>query len=719
MKHVMGGILSVVCVVMGGIVSAEEVRWKSPSADHAGDVGEGIYDIANGANWANGAVPLAPNVPESAAGLTDELYQQAGATPIARFYAAGSAKFTVTATTDVALRQLYFGNSIAEGGNYDVTFDLGDHTIDLWGEKSSSAVFFAHDGSGRNQTFTLKSGTIQRKSVIPESKTVGSTAYEFGSQYRMTPNGSKSNVKMFIDGPTSRLIVPQLNFGGSVGNLFCITNGGYVKASRFYLETKGGTGGVFKVTGSGSVFETDASITSTAYDNSPSETYNSAAILLHVTDNGMITNFCGNFGNRGHNIHGLVDKGGVFHVGGWLAIGSRTNAYPTNNLLEVTDGGRLVLGGKNQTLWVGSAGMRNRLFVHDRGEAYLSRLNLVQINTRDSFAEMASNEILIGAGGRVVVSNGITIGYNQFGNASIGTNNIIRVSGENARLELLPSGSLPDAAISIRGSRNGIEIDNYGFVTNCSENNGLSIHSDCFVHVKDHGQLKMKKWIHVGEGLSSNALFKVEDFGEVVTADMLQLGATSQTNYVGDTYGGVAYNNTVFVGANASLTCGFPVFYGYGNNLIISNGTFTSMSTGWAFMTTRDNREDWGGDTTITFLGEKPRLVAHKYMIFYADAKVNFVIPKEGITGGAVVTAVNESITVHADCTLNVDATACKKGGTFTLMDAGTAKVTVDANVLAAANERIKGLGRLYLGEGNHTLMLKVFNQGGTVLFIR
>lgn len=272
--------------------------------------------------------------------------------------------------------------------------------------------------------------------------------------------------------------------------------------------------------------------------------------------------------------------------------------------------------------------------------------------------------------------------------------------------------------IQLYASNTVMRIHDGAVVTNLELSAGTRLAGEnTRLEVLSGAELYVANGLHQGyEAAVSNIFVRVEDGGRIVSA-------SQKTYQVGNTNQGsdADWNTTLWIGDNGRLDAYYLRFYGYGNALIVSNGT---VNVDYEFRTTYSNTEASGGRTRVTFAGASPRFVVNgQYCAFQRDATIRFEIPSGGYTTVPCeqTGATSSNKMSIMDCTLEVDAEQYAKsgGGTLTLMKSNQSISISEAQLTAFQNGLPEGC-RLSLSEDGKELQLKVKGAGqGLTIIVR
>lgn len=553
---------------------------------------------------------------------------------------------------------------------------------------------------------------------------------------------------MYVDGPDSKMVFKQFDFGGA-NQLFCVTNGGYVKGRIFVDQNSGRTetNNVVRISGAGSVWDHDngasgtqkAMIFQNASNVSDANPLND--FLLHVTDGGVLTNFAGEVGCRGSNAKILIDGGSLYTMKTGanrdVAIGttkvmsgSELVSFPTNCVVEVTNGGKYfgnvgpnASGDYRAALIVGGDGSNCRFLVNKGGEANTDVLYVGTINTTDpAIMDVCGrdNEVIVGEAGRLVVSNLLEIGTRAtYGTAySPARNCALRVRGAGAELFLpdTKKGANWISSFTIMGQNCGLEVSDGGVVTNETNNSGISLYSTAWINATRGGEIRMKRWIIIGRGTSTNAYCSVTDGGKIIIGNNEITIGDAQQKAVINGVPQQKYGNTLFVGDGGMTDTLRLRMYGYGNRMVVSNGLV--KINGERFMSVYGMNEAYGSASEFVFEGSSPQLNARGAQ-FGLGASLTFRVPKGGYTRAPIYTTTNEGVKIDSTCTIDIDIERDLNGHETMLMECSTGKIEIDEGVMAALVAKLPPEASLRLTEDKKKLFLKVAGRRGTVLTIR
>ncbi len=478
---------------------------------------EGVaLDLATASNWKGGAVP---ELKRSEDGTTTK--EENSDTAIVAPPDDG-ANLTLTLSRDLAVKGFRIGHNDTQFSRkkwFDVTLDLGaDHTLDCWGTANTYPFSMGHQYLGYGRV-RLTSGTI-RKMTEPSGN----------SEFFM--RRGKGFLEFYVDGAASKVIFPQVSFAANNG-LFCVTNGGFVKAKLMVNQGTDVvcTNSVVKITGAGSLWDNDNQNTYIYPNaNSPANEF-----LLHLDDGGVMSNFYGSVGCRGSNAKILVENGARLHLTGGVDFGGNQENFPTNNVMEVRRNGLVVVrpvdtaneGNRQNAFVVGSAGADNRLHVHDGG---------VVTNFHGTVGKNGSDSrVLVENGGEVHIVNSVWVGSPN--GTATSSNNVFEISsgGLVVATNKNAQGSFTSAfIIGNGGTANNLLVRKGGVlhVGNLRLGNAASSHGN-FTTIADggkmyvHGQLWLgiKNWQSEYDVATNNVL-DVKGEGSLV-----ELAETSTTQF--------------------------------------------------------------------------------------------------------------------------------------------------------------------------------------------
>ncbi len=653
--------------VIAGLAAVTALSATAAQVNWLGEDGTGNGDLAVASNYSDGAVP------ELVSG--DETN-----TPIVYFRAdTGNRRtepYIVTTSKDLSLNEL----RLTQDGPQDVTFDLKGHTLTLWG--STGASIWPGENHYSGHIFRFVNGTFLRNAAAPKS-----------GIFRMS--SSKGGNQAYIQGSGTKLLMDQITFGEN-NSLLCVSGGAQVYG-RISSQNAAYTNAQILVTGKGTLWNAypyTESITGSGRrtlifdNNTASEAIPEPDFTMRVSDGAVVTNLYAYWGHRGGNAHLIVDAASVFATNEFL-MGSSGDAYPkanpTNNTLEVMNGGLFDVRGERAFLIGSSGGHDNAVIVSSKGKVVCD-FAYFGCNT-NTFG----NTILVRDGGRFQSSKGLRIGRGTNDNGPTSSNNVVHVTGEGSSLLCTNRAG----SVTFYGSNNGLLVEDHAVVTNYANNgNGINISGQAalpnWVHVTDGGTyVGENSNVMIGYGISSNAWLKVDNGGTIQFIEdqnpgksMVSIGTTSQRIDCGDGTCDGVFNNRLIVGTDGSVRSRYLRIQGYGNALMISNGTVT---VDYEFRTTYSNANEGGGKTTLVFAGSRPQFIfTHdNYFNWQREAKVTFQIPKEGYTTIPVMLE-KATFNVSDDTAIIIEAEPAKLNRTIVLAEAP--KFNLSSTLLETAN---------------------------------
>ena len=615
---------------------------------------------------------------------------------------------TFTASSDLSFAELYFHAGSAYHYQEYVLDPGADRTIYLNG--TGDAAVWLGVNSGKGALVRFKSGTYK----LREGATGGNTSF------RQTTTGG--GVTSVVESASARLEFDKVNFSGYLGNLLCVTNGGYMRGAL----TIGGAGATLRdggilvsgrdpTTGESSIFDENNG-NALAFDVDS----NGGEVTLLVNDGGVVTNFYGRWGNRGSNAKMIID-GGYYYgsTSGSLTLGNaRTTVkdsdvvtgWPTNNSVTVRNGGVFTMP-DGKVITVGAQGSGHSVTVESGAEMNVETIYLGTNADTYQDDKNCSNRLVVASGAHLNLYTSLACKRTSFGHE-------IDIGGEGTRVDIRKD-ALGNAGggITLYASNTVVRIHDGAVVTNLEKSAGTRIDGEnVLLEVLSGAELYVANGMQQGFSAAvSNIFVRVEDGGRIVTE-------TKTAYQVGNTNQGsdADWNTTLWVGTDGVLDTYYLKCFGYGNSFVISNGT---VNVGFEFRTTYNNNEETGGRTRMTFAGTKPRFVVNgQYCNFYRNPTIRFEIPAGGYTTIPFEQTVanNYGIApVPSGVAMEFDVEAYRKsgGGTVTLMK--SVSPLMDAATLESLQSSVPEKCSLVLAENNTELRLTVKPESGLTIIFR
>lgn len=613
---------------------------------------------------------------------------------------------TFTASSDLTFAGLYFHANSAYHYQEYILDPGANRTIYLNG--TDDAAIWMGVTSGKSALVRFKSGTYKLRD--------GATGKKKSFRHETTSGG----VTGIVENASTRLEFGAVSFNGYLGNMLCLTNGGYM-CGTLNMSGSGANlrDGVFlvsgkdPVTGTPSIFDgKDGS--ALIFDN---DNAGGTATML-VNDGGVVTNFYGRWGNRGSNAKMIIDGGHYYgSSAGSLTLGNtRTGSagaytgWPTNNSVTVRNGGVFTMP-DGKVIYIGGQGSGHCVAVEDGAEMNVETIYLGTSSDSYQDDKNCSNRLVVASGAHLNLYTSLVCKKYSFGHE-------IDIGGAGTRVDIRRDArGNAGGGISLYASNTVVRIHDSAVVTNLEMSAATRIDGEnTLFEVVSGAELYAANGMHQGYiSAVSNIFVRVEDGGRIVCpSHAYVIGNTSQGS-------GADWNTTLYIGDNGRLDTYYLKIYGYGNALFVSNGT---VNVDYEFRTTYSNTEDDGGRTRLTFAGSSPRFVINgKYCDFQRDATIRFEIPSGGYTTVPVEqTGAESNVRMSIkDCAIEVAAEEYAKsgGGTLTLMKSNQSISISDAQLTAFQNGLPEGCA-LSLSADSKELQLRVKSAGkGLSIFVR
>ena len=367
--------------------------------------------------------------------------------------------------------------------------------------------------------------------------------------------------------------------------------------------------------------------------------------------------------------------------------------------MTVRNGGKFTMP-SNMSLIIGRQGHDNWVSVESGGEMNVGNIYLGYENNTYQDDQNHGNRLSVSSGAHLIASSSIQCMTSSYGHE-------IDIGGTGTRVDIRNA----NGGIRLYGSNNVVRIHDGAVVTNTV----TTVAYDSRFEVLSGAKLYQTG--DIGQGTSvagSNSLVRIEGGSVVLDNKGYAIGRTDMTS-------DRDWNNTLWVGDGGSLSALRLRIYGYGNEVVVSNGTLEASGE---FNTIYGNTVADGGRTRVTFAGSRPRFLAGGPSAkFQREAIIRFEIPRGGYetipfvyVGGASV----RTLTFSDDCTMEVDAEGYARngGGTLTLMTSDQPISISSAQLTAFQNAMPEGAD-LFLSEDGKALQIKVASKKSTIILIR
>ena len=610
---------------------------------------------------------------------------------------------TFTASSDLTFSGFWFH----QGASYsyqEYILDPGaDRTISFNG--TADASIWLGVNSGKRALVRFKSGTYKIRD--------GATGKNSSFRHTTTSGG----VTSVVESASTRIEFGAINFNGYLGNMLCVTNGGYLRGTL----SMGGSGanlrdGVFLVsgrdpaTGTPSIFDENNG-NSLIFDNDNG----GGSVTMLVNDGGVVTNFYGRWGNRGSNAKMIIDAGGSYYGSnsGGLTLGcNRTGSagaytgWPTNNSVTVRNGGFFTMP---KTLVIGSEGHDNWVSVESGGEM---NVNQIYLGNTGSYQDEQNY------GNRLYVSSGAYLNiYTSLQSLGYSFGNEIDIGGAGTRVDIRrDERGTAGGGIILNASNTVMRIHDGAVVTNYEMSAGTRLRHNTRLEVLSGSELYLANGMLQGHSVAGSNSFVLVEGGRIIipgakTYELGNLNMTLERDW----------NNILWIGDGGYLSTYRLRLFGYGNEVVVSNGT---LEVGSEFRTTYSNTEESGGRCRVTFAGSRPRfLMQGQYLNFQREGIIRFEIPRGGyetIPFEQTGADSDHHLSIAGNCTAEFDVEEYAKGGggTLTLMKSNLA-ITISDDQLNKLREGLPERSTLFLSDDGTELRLKVKPQTGLVLFVR
>ena len=582
-------------------------------------------------------------------------------------------------------------------------FDIGkDRTIYFNG--TSDAGIWVGANFGKRAVVRFKSGNYKKRD--------GATG---NPKFRLTT--SSGGCTSIIENASTRMDLRYIDFHPYLGNVLVVTNGAYL-SGKLMIAGSGSTlkDGVFLISGSDPITKTPSmfdALNENCYffDNDN----NGGEVTMLVNDGAIVTNFSGAIGNRGSNAKMIVDNGYLYAsstkekhltLGGNRTKNSDKTAYigwPTNNALIVRNGGFLdVPAGNNIT--VGEHGYDNYMSIESNGKVDVEYLYVGHRDINNNTDEKNyGSKLFVSSGAYLNIFSGLYIRPHSFGH-------LVDISGEGTRVDIrVDERGVPGHGIYFGGSNCTLRVRDYAVLTNLEMSAGTRfMGNNCRFEVLSHASCFITNGVHLGTSTDKCCVMLVEG-GSVDTCERTIDIGTSGTSPDED------MGNMLWVGTDGFVDAYRIRYYGYGNILVVSNGT---VNVDEEFRTTYGNTTEWGGRTKVVFAGERPHFVLKGgYCDFQREANVHFDIPSGGYTTIPFEQVGETHFMTIKDCTMSFNLEAYRKsgGGELTLFKSEKEIVISDAQLATFQASTPEGC-RIFLSSDRKELKLRVNKRGSIVL---
>ena len=563
--------------------------------------------------------------------------------------------------------------------------------------------------SGKRGFIRFKSGTYTRREGATGSK-----------YFRLT--SSSGGITGVVESASTRIEGFTVNFAGYLGNMLSVTNGGYIKGQLM----AGGSGanlhdgmilvsGTDPVTGEPSTFDGDNE-NSLVFDNDNK----GGEMTMLVQDGGVVTNFSCRWGNRGANAKMIIDAGGSYYGSGStdrnLLLGhDRTKSngiytgWPANNSVTVRNGGFFTMPA-GRSLVIGEQGHDNWVSVESGGEMNVNNIFLGHNNDNYQDDRNCSNRLYVSSGAYLNIYTGLQCLKSSFGNE-------IDIGGTGTRVDIRRDArGTAGTGIILYGSNTVMRIHDGAVVTNYEMSASTRLYRNARMEVLSGAELCAINGIIQGQSEASSNSFVLVEGGRIIIPGQqsYMLGNQNMTSERD-------WHNTLWIGDGGYLSTYRLRLFGYGNELVVSNGT---VEVGNEFRTTYENKEASGGRCRVTFAGSRPRfLMSGLYLNFQREGILRFEIPRGGYETipfeqtGAVS---NSRLSIAGNCTAEFDVEEYAKGGggTLTLMKSNQ-PISVSDEQMALLRRDLPEGARLFLSDDQTELRIHVAGKDATILIIR
>ncbi len=682
-KFVRPLVLATACLCAHGVWADQKSNWLTA----------GGGDLATYSNWSLGESTYWSDSQGSGS------YVSACFAPISPY-----TPLTFTASSDVTFANFWF-QSESTYPYQEYVLDIGkDRTLYFNG--TADGGIWIGVNNGKKCVVRFKSGNYKIRD--------GATG-----QYRFRHTTQGGACTSIVESASTRIELGQVDFSGYFGSMLCVTNGGYISGKLM----SGGSGanirnGVILISGR------DADGTPSIYDGKDNYSYvfdndnAGGGFTMLVNDGGVVTNFCAAWGNRGSNAKMVID--GSYYYGSSnnnLNLGAnRTGSsgaytgWPTNNSVTVKNGGYFTMP-KGRQIAIGGQGNNNWVSVESGSE-----MNVDHIFLGDSGNSNQTDDH--NYGNRLSVSGGAYLNiYGSLQAKSWSFGHEIDIGGAGTRVDIRrdPRGEA-GGGIYLAASNTVMRIHDGAVVTNYELSAGTRLLNNVRLEVLSGAELCVENGVGQGYDSATSNSFVLVEGGRILvpSGKTYQVGTTSMTSERD-------WNNTLWVGDGGTLETYRLRVFGYGNALVISNGT---VDVGFEFRTTYQNTEESGGRTRMTFAGSHPRfLMRGKYLNFQREGIIRFEIPRGGYTTVPFEQTGAESgywMSIAGDCAMEFDVHRYARGGggTLTLMKSNLTIVISDSQMEKLRKGLPEG-STLFLTDDKTELRLNVRSTASMTVVVR